>query len=67
MKWIRWTALLPLAVTLVLIALAVYFYLDPAVRRGVEVTGTEAVGARVTSRPPTWLSATAPSRCAGSR
>ena len=47
MKWIRWTALLPLAVTLVLIALAVYFYLDPAVRRGVEVTGTEAVGARV--------------------
>ena len=47
MKWIRWKALLPLTVVLVLIAVGVYFYLDPAVRRGVEHAGTEAAGAKV--------------------
>jgi uncharacterized protein (TIGR03545 family) len=47
MKWIRWKALLPLAVLLLLLVGAAILFLDPAVRRGVEVGGTAAVGAKV--------------------
>lgn len=47
MKWIRWKALLPLTVLLALIVGLSILFLDPAVRRGVESAGTEAVGAKV--------------------
>lgn len=47
MSWIRWKALLPLSVALLLIVGATLLFLDPAVRRGVEYAGTEAVGAKV--------------------
>lgn len=47
MRIIRWKAVLPLAVFLVLLVVGVRLFLDPAVRRGVEVGGTAAVGAKV--------------------
>jgi uncharacterized protein (TIGR03545 family) len=47
MKWIRWKALLPLAVLLLLVVGFAILFLDPSVRRGVEVGGTAAVGAKV--------------------
>ena len=50
MRWIRWKALLPLAVVLVLIIVGARLFLDPAVRRGVEYAGTAAVGAKVDLR-----------------
>jgi len=46
-KWIRWKALLPLSIVLLLIVGATLLYLDRAVERGVEYAGTQAVGARV--------------------
>lgn len=47
MRYIRWKALLPLTVLLVLIIGGGLLFLDPAVRRGVEFAGTKAVGAKV--------------------
>lgn len=47
MRIIRWKAALPLAVFLVLLVVGVRLFLDPAVRRGIEVGGTAAVGAKV--------------------
>lgn len=47
MKLIRWKALLPLAVFVVLVIVGARLFLDPAVRRGVEAGGTAAVGAKV--------------------
>ncbi len=47
MSWIRWKALIPLTVLLVLLVGGTILFLDPAVRRGVEAGGTAAVGARV--------------------
>lgn len=47
MRWIRWKALLPLVVFLVLFIGGAILFLDPAVRRGVEAGGTAAVGAKV--------------------
>ena len=50
MSWIRWKALLPLAVVLLLLVGGIILFLDASVRRGVEYTGTEAVGAKVDLR-----------------
>ncbi len=47
MKWIRWKALIPLSVLLLVLVLGGCLFLDPAVRRGVEIGGTAAVGAKV--------------------
>lgn len=47
MSYIRWKALLPLVVLLVVIIGGTILFLDPAVRRGVESGGTAAVGAKV--------------------
>ena len=47
MKWLRWKALLPLAVVLVLLVIGAVLFLDATVRRGVEAGGTAAVGAKV--------------------
>lgn len=47
MKWIRWKALIPLTVVLLLLVLGTILFLDPTVRRGVEYGGTSAVGAKV--------------------
>ena len=47
MRWLRWKALLPLAVVLILLVVGTILFLDPAVRRGVEAGGTAAVGAKV--------------------
>lgn len=46
-KLIRWKALLPLTVLFLLGAVFVLIFLDPTVRRGVEVGGTASVGAKV--------------------
>jgi uncharacterized protein (TIGR03545 family) len=43
----RWKALVPLALLLVLVAVAWYVFLDAAVRRSIEAIGTELVGAKV--------------------
>lgn len=50
MRFIRWKALLPLAVLLLLVIGGGILFLDPAVRRGVEFAGTRAVGAKVDLR-----------------
>ena len=47
MRWIRWKALLPLAVVLIILVGATVLWIDPTVRRGVEADGTAAVGAKV--------------------
>lgn len=47
MKYIRWKALLPLGVTLVLIALWAILFADRTLKWAVESAGTAAVGARV--------------------
>ncbi len=47
MRVFRWRALVPLALLLVVVAVAWYFLLDNAVRRGIEIIGTDLVGARV--------------------
>ncbi|MBX3175354.1 MAG: TIGR03545 family protein [Gemmatimonadaceae bacterium] len=47
MKYIRWKALLPLSVTLLLIAVLTYLFKDKAVEWTVERGGTAAVGGRV--------------------
>lgn len=47
MKLIRWKALLPLTVLLLLVVGFVWLFLNPTVRRGVEVGGTRSVGAKV--------------------
>ena len=47
MKYIRWKALLPLGVTLALIALLTFLFKDRAVEWAVESGGSAAVGARV--------------------
>ncbi len=47
MRYIRWKALLPLSVTLSLIALVSVFFADRALKFAVEAGGTAAVGARV--------------------
>jgi len=47
MKWIRWKALIPLTVVLLLLVLGTILFLDLTVRRGVELGGTAAVGAKV--------------------
>ena len=49
-KFIRWKAILPLSIVLVLIIGGGFLFLDPAVRRGVEIAGTRAVGAKVDLR-----------------
>jgi uncharacterized protein (TIGR03545 family) len=47
---VRWKALLPLAVLLGLMVLVFVLYVDRAVKRGVEATGTQIVGAKVELR-----------------
>lgn len=47
MSWIRWKALIPLVVLLVVVIGGTILFLDPAVRRGIEAGGTAAVGAKV--------------------
>lgn len=47
MRYIRWKALLPLSVTLLLIALFMLLFADRALKFAVEAGGTAAVGARV--------------------
>lgn len=47
MRLIRWKAVVPLSLTLVLVALLWWLFLDTAVERGIEWVGTEIVGARV--------------------
>lgn len=47
MRVIRWRAVIPLSLTLLLAALFWWLYLDVAVERAVEYLGTEVVGARV--------------------
>ncbi len=47
MRLIRWKAVAPLAVTLVLVAAFWWLFLDTAVERAIEYAGTEIVGARV--------------------
>lgn len=47
MRVLRWKAVIPLGVTLVLVALVWWLFLDFAVERAVEYVGTEVVGARV--------------------
>ena len=47
MSWIRWKALVPLVLVLLLVVGATILFLDPAVRRGIEAGGTAAVGAKV--------------------
>ena len=47
MRVVRWKAVIPLGVTLVLVALFWWVFLDRAVERAVEYVGTEIVGARV--------------------
>ncbi len=47
MKWIRWKALVPLAVVLALLVGVTLLFADRAVERGVEGAGTHLVGARV--------------------
>lgn len=47
MSWIRWRALIPLAVLLAVLVGGTILFLDPLVRRGVEKGGTAAVGAKV--------------------
>lgn len=47
MSWIRWKALVPLVLVLLLVVGATILFLDPAVRRGIETGGTAAVGAKV--------------------
>lgn len=47
MKYVRWKALLPLTITLVLVALFMLLFADRAVKFAVEAGGTAAVGARV--------------------
>jgi uncharacterized protein (TIGR03545 family) len=47
MSFIRWKALLPLAVLLVLLVGGAMLFANPITRRGVEVGGTAAVGAKV--------------------
>lgn len=47
MRLIRWKAVAPLAVTLVLVAALWWLFLDIAVERAIEYAGTEIVGARV--------------------
>ncbi len=47
MRYIRWKALLPLSVTLALIAMFSLLFKDRLLKRGVEAGGTAAVGARV--------------------
>ncbi|MEX0691352.1 MAG: TIGR03545 family protein [Gemmatimonadales bacterium] len=50
MKWIRWKAVWPLSVAVILGGIAWWFLLDPAVKWGVEGIGTRLVGARVDLR-----------------
>ncbi len=50
MRFIRWKALLPLTMVLVVIIGGGMLFLDPSVRRGVEYAGTKAVGAKVDLR-----------------
>src|SRR3990170_8647107 len=47
MRVVRWKAVIPLGVTLVLVAGFWWLFLDRAVERAVEYVGTEIVGARV--------------------
>lgn len=47
MRIVRWKALIPLLLFVVLLALGWWLLLDTAVRRGIEYAGTEIVGARV--------------------
>lgn len=47
MRYIRWKALLPLTITLLLIALFMLLFADRALKFAVESGGTAAVGARV--------------------
>ena len=47
MRVIRWKAVVPLGLTLVLVAAFWWLFLDFAVERAVEYAGTEIVGARV--------------------
>src|SRR3990172_436371 len=47
MRVVRWKAVIPLGVTLVLVALFWWVFLDRAVERAVEYVGTEILGARV--------------------
>lgn len=47
MRLIRWKALLPLTVLLLLVVGFMLLFLNPTVRRGVEVGGTRSVGAKV--------------------
>jgi uncharacterized protein (TIGR03545 family) len=46
-RFFRWKALVPLTLVLVLVAVGWYVFLDGAVRRSIEVIGTELVGAQV--------------------
>lgn len=47
MRVVRWKAVIPLGVTLLLVAAFWWLFLDLAVERAVEYVGTEIVGARV--------------------
>jgi uncharacterized protein (TIGR03545 family) len=47
MRYIRWKALLPLSITLLLIAVFMLLFADRALKFAVEAGGTAAVGARV--------------------
>ncbi len=50
MKHIRWKALLPLTVVLLLLVGGMTLFVDPVTRRGVESAGTSMVGAKVDLR-----------------
>ena len=47
MRLIRWKALVPLLLLVIVVVAVSWLFLDAAVRRGVEYVGTEIVGARV--------------------
>ena len=54
MSYIRWKALLPLSVFLVLLTLWTLIFKDPALRWAVEKAGTAAVGAKVDLADAHW-------------
>jgi uncharacterized protein (TIGR03545 family) len=47
MKIFRWKAIVPLVLCLALVAVAWTLYVDVAIRRAIEIVGTEVVGAKV--------------------
>ncbi len=49
-KWIRWSGLIPFVVVTALLLVFFYFYADNVVRKIIESTGSDMVGARVDTR-----------------